>query len=336
MSMKEFEIRPKEIFDEYIRISRNDIEHFFSDRDSFVEIDCPGCGGSKTEFSFLKYDFPYRVCEDCQTLFVSPRPREKTINTFYRDSASSRFWAESFFPKTAEARREKIFRPRALLIKDLLSRYQIPSPRLLADVGAGFGIFLEEIEKLGVFEDIIGIEPSMDLAKCCKEKGFRVIEKPIEEVDASELQASVVCSFEVIEHLFDPEKFIRSMHRILKPGGILIFTTLTISGLDLQVLWEHSKSISPPHHINFMSTEGLERLTKRCGFEHVEITTPGKLDVDIIRNTMDEMEDLSVPRFINYIIKHRGQETSDMLQQFLQHNNLSSHARVIGFKGKQG
>jgi len=335
MSMKEFEIRPKEIFDEYIRISRNDIEHFFSDRDSFVEIDCPGCRGSKSEFSFLKYGFSYRLCNNCQSLFVSPRPREETINSFYRGSASSRFWAESFFPKTAEARREKIFRPRALLIKDLLLTYQIPSPRLLADVGAGFGIFLEEVEKLGVFEDIIGIEPSVDLAKCCKEKGFRVIEKPVEEVASSDLQASLACSFEVIEHLFDPEKFLQGMYRILKPGGVLLFTTLTISGLDLQVLWEHSKSISPPHHINFMSTEGLERLTKRCGFENVEIATPGKLDVDIIRNAMDEMPELSVPRFVDYLIRHRGQKTSDRLQQFLQDNNLSSHARVIAYKGNQ-
>lgn len=335
MSMKEFEIRPKEIFDEYIRISRNDIEHFFSDRDSFVEIDCPGCGGSKSEFSFLKYGFSYRLCNNCQSLFVSPRPREETINNFYRDSASSRFWAESFFPKTAEARREKIFRPRALLIKDLLSTYKVPSPRLLADVGAGFGIFLEEVEKLSVFEDIIGIEPSVDLAKCCKEKGFRVIEKPVEEVISSDLQASLACSFEVIEHLFDPEKFLQGMYRILKPGGVLLFTTLTISGLDLQVLWEHSKSISPPHHINFMSTEGLERLTKRCGFENVEITTPGKLDVDIIRNAMDEMPELSVSRFVDYLIRHRGQKTSDQLQEFLQDNNLSSHARVIAYKGSQ-
>ena len=332
--MKEFEIRPKEIFDEYIRISREDIAHFFSDQESFVEIPCPGCGCEGSAFSFVKYGFSYRVCGDCETLFVSPRPREETINRFYRESASSKYWAESFFPKTAEARREKIFRPRALLVRDLLTNHKIPSPRVFADIGAGFGIFLEEVQKLGLFEEVVGVEPSMNLAQCCREKGFRVVEKTVEEVDASELQASVVCSFEVIEHLFDPEKFIRAMHRILKPGGILIFTTLTISGLDLQVLWEHSKSISPPHHINFMSTEGLERLTKRCGFEQVNITTPGKLDVDIIRNAIDEMKDLSIPRFINYIIKHRGQETSEALQQFLQHNNLSSHARVIAFKGK--
>jgi 2-polyprenyl-3-methyl-5-hydroxy-6-metoxy-1,4-benzoquinol methylase len=266
------------------------------------------------------------------TLFVSPRPTEAMINSFYRDSDSSRFWAERFFPETAQARRIKIFRPRARLAARLIRKYKVPAPAVLADVGAGFGIFLEEARRTGIFEGLIGIEPSRDLAACCRKKAFTVVEKPMEEIGADEVRASVACSFEVLEHLFDPERFIGSIARMLRPGGLLIFTTLTISGLDLQVLWERSKSISPPHHINFLSIEGLKRLIARCGMDEVEISTPGKLDVDIIRNMMMESEGVKVPRFIEYMIKHRDPETAARFQRFLQANNLSSHARVIARK----
>lgn len=330
--MKELEIRPPKLFDEYLEISRLDVERFFSKHELFTEVSCPACRSTQTYLVFEKQTFIYKTCGRCLTLFVSPRPTEEMIASYYKTSASSKFWAERFFPETAEARREKIFRPRAMLVNELVTRFKVPSPTSLADVGAGFGIFLEEAKKTEAFSEIFAIEPSADLASCCRNKGFQVIEKSVEDIREDELKVSVACSFEVLEHLFDPEKFIMSMKKILKPGGLLIFTTLTISGLDLQVLWNHSKSISPPHHINFLSVEGLKILIKRCGLEEIEICTPGKLDVDIIRNAMEEMPGLAVPRFIEYIVKNRGSETFDQLQVFLQNNNLSSHARVIARK----
>ena len=330
--MKELEIRPKEVFDEYLRISAQDIKVFFSNHNKFVEVSCPGCNGQNTELSFKKCGFSYRICKNCLTLFVSPRPTQKMINDFYKQSASSKFWAERFFPETAEARRAKIFQPRAKMISDFIAKSKLPKPLTLVDVGSGFGIFLEEIKKINIFDELIGIEPNMDLVVCCKDKGFKVIEKPVELVKSQEINVSVACSFEVFEHLFDPEEFLESMSKLLKPGGLIYFTTLTISGLDLQVLWQDSKSISPPHHINFLSIEGLRNVIKRCGLEEIEISTPGQLDVDIIRNTMKEIPDIKVPRFIDYIINNRDQKTSESLQKFLQDNLLSSHARVIAQK----
>jgi len=330
--MNEIEIRPQKLFNEYLEISRKDVERFFSKKELFVEVSCPACKSNRTQFAFEKHTFSYRTCKECLTLFVSPRPTEEMIEDFYRESASSRFWAERFFPETAEARKLKIFRPRAILVSELVSRFRVPEPISLVDVGAGFGIFMEEIKRTGYFSEVLAIEPSIDLAKCCRDKGFRVIEKTVENIEDNELQVSVACSFEVLEHLFDPERFIESMKRLLKPGGLIIFTTLTISGFDLLVLWNHSKSISPPHHINFLSVEGLRILIDRCGLEEVEISTPGQIDVDILCNTMREMPDLKVPRFIDYIVKNRGTETFNQLQAFLQANNLSSHARVIARK----
>jgi len=330
--MKEFEIRPSQLFEEYLEISKKDIDIFFSDRGNYKVIPCPACLSTEMELAFVKYCFSYQTCKKCNTLFVSPRPTSEMINTYYKDSASSKFWAERFFPETAEARRKMIFKPRALAIINIIKKYRIPQPASIVDVGAGYGIFLEEIMKNKYFSAFYAIEPSKELAKCCRNKNIPVIEKPVEEIKQSEIQASVICSFEVIEHLFNPEAFIRSMKSLLKPGGIMVFTTLTISGFDLQILWDRSKSISPPHHINFFSTEGLRELIHRCGLEEIEISTPGKLDVDIIKNTTEENPDMPIPRFLNYIFKNRDMNTQKQLQNFLISNCLSSHARVIARK----
>lgn len=332
--MKEFDIRPKALFDEYLKISRQDIQKFFTDKKSFVETACPGCSMKDSVSAFEKDGFSYRQCPRCFSLFVSPRPTEAVIQKFYRDSDSSKFWAERFFPETAEARREKIFKPRVKMMIELVAKFGIPHPPVFVDIGAGIGIFLEEVKKTGMFQDIIGIEPSIDLAKCLRQKGFKVIEKPVEMAGEDINNASVACSFEVLEHLFNPAAFINSMAKLLKPDGLLIFTTLTVSGLDLLVLWDKSKSISPPHHINFLSVEGLRALLKSCGLEEIEITTPGKLDVDIINNARNENDQLVLPRFMEYLLKNRSEKTFVQLQEFLQENNLSSHVRVVARKKK--
>ena len=327
--MKEFEIRPRKLFSDYLELSRKDIEIYFSDHSNFVEVICPGCKGDDSKLEFIKHGFSYKKCNNCNSLYVSPRPTKNMISDFYKVSESSRFWAEHFYPETADARREMIFKPRAEVINDLLRNINIPSPKSLVDVGAGYGIFLDEIRKHGFFDEVIAVEPNKDLAKCCRDKNIVVIEENVEDISDGQLKASVVCSFEVFEHLFDTDEFILSMKKLLKPGGILLFTTLTFSGFDLLVLKEKSKSISPPHHINFLTIEGIRDLLKRCGLEEVLIETPGKLDIDIVKNMYDEIPGLELPDFVEYLLKNRNPTTHKEFQEFLQKNNLSSHVRVI-------
>jgi len=70
--MKEEEIRPKAIFDEYLQLCEEDTRKYF-DAVECTDVHCPACGQSG-EFSFNKNSFDYAECPNCKTLFVSPRP----------------------------------------------------------------------------------------------------------------------------------------------------------------------------------------------------------------------------------------------------------------------
>ncbi|NTW99214.1 MAG: SAM-dependent methyltransferase, partial [Geobacteraceae bacterium] len=140
--MKEQEIRPEALFNRYVDLCLQDAEHCFGEC-SRTEVPCVACGGYQSTHCFVKHGFAYAQCNLCGTLFQNPRPPVEIFEAFYRQSESSRYWAEVFYPAVAEIRREKIFRPRVKDLSALCVSRGMNVDRLI-DVGAGYGIFLDE------------------------------------------------------------------------------------------------------------------------------------------------------------------------------------------------
>lgn len=326
--MKENDIRPAHIFEEYLRLSSLDTERFF-DSERREEIPCPACGSGRTAPSFVKRGFGYSQCVDCATLYQTPRPYLEQFEQFYRDSASSNYWAEVFFPTVLEKRRDLIFSSRVIQIRALCEQAGF-IPSTLMDVGAGYGLLLEEWRKVDPSTRLLAVEPSKRLAEVCRSKGIEVLETLAEQAQAWEELGQLVTCFEVLEHVHDPAHFVRCLYRLASPNGYVVVGCLGVEGFDIQVLWERSKSISPPHHINFLSIRGFEALFKRVGFAEVKVITPGKLDVDIVKNAFSDST-VEEHRFTRTLL-HRGEETLKAFQHFLAMNRLSSHVWVIARK----
>ena len=327
--MKETEIRPQPLFHRFLQICVKDIPIFF-DPSSFTGIDCPGCGENAPLHAFVKNGFTYVECPRCRSLYANPRPSAKALDRYYRESSSSRFWADEFYPATSEPRRKMIYRPRAERIREHYVGND-PGPQIAVDVGSGYGIFAEELRRAMPKVAVRGIEPGASLAEVCRHRGIPVLESSVEEADTWAGQADLVTSFEVIEHVHSPFQFTKALHRLLRPGGTVLLTGLGIDGFDTQILWEKSKSIQPPHHLNFLSVEGFQHLFRAAGFESVTVTTPGELDVDIVLNALaDNPESSGLCRFHRLLLKRRGPEVHARFQEFLAWAGLSSHVWVWG------
>lgn len=325
--MKEEEIRKRVVLNRYLDLVQEDSIRLFQDRSAFMKIDCPACGNTEPVSQFDKMGFCYVQCGKCETLFVSPRPAYQDLMKIYVDSPSTRFWVNDFFLPMAEVRREKIFKPRAEFIAERFS--EIRSGKM-ADIGAGFGLFLEELKKLWPESDIVAIEPSVDMAKICRGKGLKVLESTLEDVDPEE-RFDLMTAFELFEHLHDPLPFVEKLYSLLKPGGYLFLTTLNGLGFDIQILWERAKSVFPPPHLNFFNPRSMETLLVRKGFKIVEIATPGQLDWDIIEGAYRH-EGMDPGRFFKTVSRHGTDEAKRHLQQWIRENNFSSHMRVIAKK----
>ena len=69
------------------------------------------------------------------------------------------------------------------------------------------------------------------------------------------------------------------------------------------------------------------KIPERYGFSICEITTPGKLDVDIVSKKSDEINDLFVSELVS-----SDNEVKELFQKFLQDAKLSSHLMVVAKK----
>lgn len=320
--MKEEEIRPKKLFDELLRLNREDISIYFSNA-NYEKINCPACN-EKGGFSFTKDGFDFDECEKCKSLYVSPRPEKSAFENYYTDSQSTKFWATTFYKATQENRREMLWKPKAKLIHTVLQKFS-SDVEVIVDIGGGYGVFMEEYLKIHTLNHLV-IEPSKFLSSICREKNLNVNEKFLEDIQQNELPdgKKVYVSFELFEHLHAPKLFLTTLYNLMRQDDLFIFTTLSGMGIDIQTLWENSKSISPPMHLNFLNPKSVRILLESLGFEVLEVTTPGKLDINIMSNNITKLKD----KFWKNFLEYSDDLEKEKMQLFISEQKLSSHMMI--------
>jgi len=325
--MKEKEIRKRHTFDKFLELAEKDVKKTF-DFNAFIKIDCPACRSSDPVFEFEKKGFKFQSCRRCATVFVNPRPSLESLKGLYADSESAVFWVNEFYKPFVSVRKEKIFRPRAEYINRVCNEH---NGWVIGDIGAGFGLFLEELKRLWPEEKYVAIEPSPEAAEICKNKGFDVHRAAMEEVVGCENHFNLLTAFEVLDHLFDPIESLSKVHALLKPGGYFLCTAVNGRGFDTMLLWKNSKMFTAPLHLNILNPQSLRILLERLGFDILEISTPGRIDWDIVEGTIRE-EGADLGRFWNFLAKSGTEASKQELQGWVTKNNLSSHMRVLARK----
>ncbi len=331
MQLKEHDIRPSELDEGKIKALEEDLERLHANIDDFVEVNCPACSSSSSIFEFEKYGFKFERCTDCQTVYMNPRATPEILDDFYSNSRLYAYWDKYIFPASRSTRMQNIFRPRVEYINDLCKKENIET-NLIVEIGSASGMFCEEATKSNHFKRVLGIEPSSDQVETCRQLGLEVIESTIENVKDLDQTADIVVSFETIEHISSPSSFILSARNILKKEGLMVLTCPNYLGFDILCMGKNSDSLDA-EHINMFNPDSLRLLVENSGFSVLEISTPGKLDVDIVQKNY-KLNKLSFEKnsFMHHLFNHSDQKILNKFQTFLSDNLLSSHMLIAAKK----
>ena len=109
------------------------------------------------------------------------------------------------------------------LCAHLVQRFNIPKKAKILDVGCGRGDFLEAFQTQGLEASGIDREPSA--ASVAPSVAVKYCDLEKDTFPFADGTFDVVFSKSVLEHLFNPEKFLLECRRILKPGGRIVLMT---------------------------------------------------------------------------------------------------------------
>lgn len=328
-SLSQKDLCPEELLSEQEAAFQRDVDRMLVRKHEFVQVACPACQGKTSRKVFEKYGLSYEECAQCLTLFVSPRPTPEILHAFYAQSENYEFWAKKIFPASEQARIEKLNKPWLAEIEHIAGSYNKPH-QVLVEVGPGFGSFAKLARESKLFQRVVCIEPNPDMAKSCREKGLEVVETSIEQVPDGLVQGDVLVAFEVIEHLFEPEVFLKQCKKLLQPGGLLIVSCPNGRGFDVEILRAHARAVDA-EHLNLFNPRALGLLLERCGYTVLQAKTPGRLDAEIVREAMLEGKapGLKESAFFRRVLIDEWEKCGAAFQQFLVSAEYSSHMWVL-------
>jgi 2-polyprenyl-6-hydroxyphenyl methylase / 3-demethylubiquinone-9 3-methyltransferase len=125
----------------------------------------------------------------------------------------------------------------AWIVKRIRERFGDAGGQRVLDVGCGAGLAAEALAKTGF--SVQGIDAAADLiaAAVAHATGQRLdlayrVAAP-EDLLAEAERFDVITALEVIEHVADPDDFLRTLRRLVRPGGVLVLSTLDRSVASL-------------------------------------------------------------------------------------------------------
>ena len=145
-----------------------------------------------------------------------------------------------------------------------------PARDRLLEIGCGSGFFLDRALDLG-FAEVCGVEPSLDAVEAASPRvrdairvdGFRDGLFP-------EGHFSVVCGFQVFDHLANPNEILQSCRRILRPGGLILLIHHDAGAWTHRLLGERSPIIDV-EHIYLYDRRTMARILAKNGFEILRV-----------------------------------------------------------------
>jgi len=214
----------------------------------------------------LRHNIKRKVlrCKNCGFVFLESGKSSSDFHAgtdyrkLHKPNLNKKVNCQEFFNVYAPFQKEIIQK-----IKHILR----PNMKVL-DVGCSTGHFLVALKEK--VKTRVGLELSKEHADFVKKNlDFKVYREPIEEAEIKEGPFDLITCLQTLEHVDDPEKFLKGIIKNLKPGGYVFLETPNIDDvlLGCYKVPAYSDFYYREPHLWYFSAPTLNKLLDKVGLE---------------------------------------------------------------------
>lgn len=234
--------------------------------------------------------FTYQRCAHCAFMWVTPFPGYDIYDDAYYAGQGpdpyvdyAREYADSLHGlRTLEF--ENLWQHAS---NHLASRAPSQEPARMLDYGCGAGGFMSyalarAATTLKAPLQIHGFDIGSYATRLRTEKNYTIL-RP-DELAAGEARYDVVVCIEVLEHCLDIDEPIRTISRLLKPGGLLILTTGNLRSPAARMAGLDYRYLIPDIHISLFNPHSLALLYQKHGLSPRRLRHDGLIRYKVLKS----------------------------------------------------
>lgn len=222
---------------------------------------CP-VTNQKADFYCQKDGINYYINRKDGIIFLSPMPATNNMLDYANDNYQSGAYQDYI-----NAKELKILTANIRL--NQINRYQHGNKML--DIGCSAGFFLEAALARGY--DVQGVEfASAAIKQAAPSVQNKIVHGDVhQELNRWQQTIDWVSAFDIIEHVYDPMKFLSDIKNILKPGGLLVMSTPDTGHFLRRLMGSSWSMLQPLQHTILFSRAAMKKLLIQEGFTDIKI-----------------------------------------------------------------
>lgn len=218
---------------------------------------CYNCGSERHTFYAEENGFSLVKCDVCGLLFIENRPNDNEISQAHMYGTHG---GVKEFDVTGKFNKGTI--PKYLNVLEDIFNGDLSNKKTWLDVGCGHGEFMVAVHKYSSGRiTLTGTDPNVYKQESARKRGLNV---SYFDIDSHEEQYDIISMLNVYSHLPDPPTFLKSLKKLLNPGGEFILETGDSSSLAAK---DHHRPFQLPDHLSFASESIVVGILERLDFE---------------------------------------------------------------------
>jgi SAM-dependent methyltransferase len=267
-----------------------------------ISIDCLVCG-SKSHKAIYKNlvdvedgvpgAYTISRCKNCGFVFLSVRPTIKSLAQCYPHDYHAR--VENWSGKISRFLYTLKYYFEYRRLNEIVGHV----PQSMLDIGCGSGgLLLELRRRWGRSCHLAGLDQAASTTTDLPKAGVDLYVCDIGKFHSSK-KYEIVTMNEVVEHVYNPVKTLKTVRILLKKGGLLIGEVPHFKSPWLKVFPRHWGGFQIPRHMTFFDDATITKVLQTAGFRVIATGnrySPGDLGVSLCNWIVNNLQPDSRPR----------------------------------------